>query len=493
MSQPTPDVAGEAVDVAIVGSGFAGLGAAVRLAQAGRNDFIVLEKGESLGGTWRDNTYPGCACDVQSHLYSFSFAPNPDWSRLYARQPEIQAYLEDIADRFGLRARIRFGATVIAAQWSGRHWLVRLSDGSSLTARVLVWGTGALHEPSMPDIPGLDEFAGTTFHSARWNHDHDLRGERVAVIGTGASAIQFVPAIQPQVAGLTLFQRTAPWVLPKPDRRVRPLWQRIYRAAPAVQKLSRALIYARNESLLTGFLKPKRMALIEKFARAHLARTFVDRPDLKAKLTPDFTIGCKRILLSSDYYPTLMRPGVEVVTEEIVGGPPTAVVTADGVEHEVDTIVLGTGFKVAEGLGRSARITGRDGLDLADVWRDGLEGFLGTTVAGFPNLFTMTGPNTGLGHSSMIYMIESQLNYLLDAMRLLDETGAVAIDPRRDRQDAFNATVQRRFAGSVWTEGGCASWYLDEHGRNRVLWPRHTFAYRRRTRKVRPSDHELLA
>jgi cation diffusion facilitator CzcD-associated flavoprotein CzcO len=493
MSQPTPDVAGEAVDVAIVGSGFAGLGAAVRLAQAGRNDFIVLEKGESLGGTWRDNTYPGCACDVQSHLYSFSFAPNPDWSRLYARQPEIQAYLEDIADRFGLRARIRFGATVVAAQWSGRHWLVRLADGSSLIARVLVWGTGALHEPSMPDIPGLDEFAGTTFHSARWNHDHDLRGKRVAVIGTGASAIQFVPAIQPQVAGLTLFQRTAPWVLPKPDRRVRPLWQRIYRAAPAVQKLSRALIYARNESLLTGFLKPKRMALIEKFARAHLARTFVDRPDLKAKLTPDFTIGCKRILLSSDYYPTLMRPGVEVVTEKIVRVTPTAVVTADGVEHEVDTIVLGTGFKVAEGLGRSARITGRDGLDLADVWRDGLEGFLGTTVAGFPNLFTMTGPNTGLGHSSMIYMIESQLNYLLDAMRLLDENGAVAIDTRRDRQDAFNATVQRRFAGSVWTEGGCASWYLDEHGRNRVLWPRHTFAYRRRTRKVRPSDHELLA
>jgi cation diffusion facilitator CzcD-associated flavoprotein CzcO len=493
MSQPAPDVAGEAVDVAIVGSGFAGLGAAVRLAQAGRNDFIVLEKGESLGGTWRDNTYPGCACDVQSHLYSFSFAPNPDWSRLYARQPEIRAYLEAIADRFGLRARIRFRATVVAAVWSGRHWTVRLADGSSLTARVLVWGTGALHEPSMPDIPGLDEFAGTTFHSARWNHDHDLRGKRVAVIGTGASAIQFVPAIQPQVAGLTLFQRTAPWVLPKPDRKVRPLWQRIYRAAPAVQKLSRALIYARNESLLTGFLKPKRMALIERFARAHLARTFADRPDLKAKLTPDFTIGCKRILLSSEYHPALARPNVEVVTEKIVRVTPTAVVTADGVEHEVDTIVFGTGFKVAEGLGRSARIIGRDGLDLADVWRDGLEGFLGTTVAGFPNLFTMTGPNTGLGHSSMIYMIESQLNYLLDAMRLLDENGAVAIDTRRDRQDAFNATVQRRFAGSVWTEGGCASWYLDEHGRNRVLWPRHTFAYRRRTRKVRPSDHELLA
>jgi cation diffusion facilitator CzcD-associated flavoprotein CzcO len=358
---------------------------------------------------------------------------------------------------------------------------------------VLVWGTGALHEPSMPDIPGLDEFGGTMFHSARWNHDHDLRGKRVAVIGTGASAIQFVPAIQPHVAGLTLFQRTAPWVLPKPDREVRPLWQRVYRAAPAVQKLSRALIYARNESLLTGFLKPKRMALIEKFARAYLGRTFAERPDLKAALTPDFTIGCKRILLSSDYYPALARPNVEVVTEKVVRVTPAGVVTADGVEHEVDTIIFGTGFKVAEGLGRSARIIGRDGLDLGEVWRDGFEGFLGTTVAGFPNLFTMTGPNTGLGHSSMIYMIESQLNYLLDALRLLDENGAVAIDTLRDRQDDFNATVQSRFAGSVWTEGGCGSWYLDEHGRNRVLWPRHTFAFRRRTRTVRPADHELLA
>jgi cation diffusion facilitator CzcD-associated flavoprotein CzcO len=497
MSEPTADrsadVADAVVDIAIVGSGFAGLGAAVRLAQAGRNDFVILEKGESLGGTWRDNTYPGCACDVQSHLYSFSFAPNPNWTRLFAQQPEIRAYLEDIADRYGLRARIRFRSTVVAAEWGGRHWTVRMADGTSITARVLVWGTGALHEPSIPDIAGLDEFAGTVFHSARWNHDHDLQGKRVAVLGTGASAIQFVPAIQPGVARLTVFQRTAPWVLPKPDRAVSPLWRRIYRAAPVVQKLQRALIYARNESLLTGFRKPRRMAVVEKFARGYLDRKFADRPDLKAKLTPDFTIGCKRILLSSDYYPALKQPNVEVVTEKVVRVTPTAVVTADGVEHEVDTIILGTGFKVADGLGRSVRITGRDGVDLADAWRSGMQGFLGTTVAGFPNLVTLTGPNTGLGHSSMIYMIESQTNYLLDALRLIDENGAVAIDTRGDRQDAFNATLQGEFAGSVWTQGGCASWYLDEHGRNRTLWPSHTFTFRRRTRKVRPADHELLA
>jgi cation diffusion facilitator CzcD-associated flavoprotein CzcO len=479
------------VDVAIVGSGFAGLGAAVRLREAGREDFLVLEKGATLGGTWRDNTYPGCACDVQSHLYSFSFAPNPDWTRTFARQPEIRAYLERVADRFDLRDRICFGAEVTAARWAGRHWELQLADGSQVHARVVVWGTGALHEPSVPDIPGLDEFAGVTFHSAQWRHDHDLAGRRVAVIGTGASAIQFVPAIQPQVASLALFQRTAPWVLPKPDRPVPTALRRLYRAVPAMQKLQRALIYARNEALVSGFLKPRRMAVIERFARAYLRRTFADRPDLEAKLTPDFTIGCKRILMSNDYYPALRQRGVDVVTEKIVRITPNTVVTADGVEHEVDTIIFGTGFTVGAGLGKSALISGRDGVRLADG--SAVEGFLGTTIAGFPNLFVLVGPNTGLGHSSMVFMIESQLNYVLDALRLLDESGAVALDTSRDRQDAYNAALQRRLDGSVWTAGGCASWYLDDDGRNRTLWPGYTFSFRRRTRKVRPADHELLA
>jgi cation diffusion facilitator CzcD-associated flavoprotein CzcO len=481
------------VDVAIVGSGFAGLGTAARLTMAGREDFLVLEKGDTLGGTWRDNTYPGCACDVQSHLYSFSFAPNPDWTRTFARQPEIRAYLERIADRHGLRRRIRFGAEVTAACWAGRHWVLRLADGSEVHARAVIWGTGALHEPSVPDIAGLDEFTGTVFHSARWRHDHDLTGRRVAVIGTGASAIQFVPAIQPQVASLSLFQRTAPWVLPKPDRPVPAAMRRLYRAVPAVQRLQRGLIYARNEALVGGFLKPRRMAVVERLARAYLARMFADRPDLAAKLTPDFTIGCKRILLSNDYYPALKQRGVDVVTEKIVRITAGAVVTADGVEHPVDTIIFGTGFSVGAGLGRSVPIIGRDGRQLAETTGGVVEGFLGTTIAGFPNLFVLTGPNTGVGHSSMVFMIESQLNYVLDALRLLDESGAVALDTRPDRQDAYNAALQRRLDGSVWTSGGCASWYLDKDGRNRTLWPGYTFDFRRRTRKVRPSDHELLA
>ena len=475
-------------DVAIVGSGFAGLGAAVRLAEAGRDDFVILEKGESLGGTWRDNTYPGCACDVQSHLYSFSFALNPEWTRTYARQPEIRAYLEDIADRYGLRARIRFGSAVTAARWTGRRWHLMLGDGRCVDARVVVWGTGALHQPALPDIPGLDEFTGTTFHSARWRHDHDLRGRRVAVIGTGASAIQFVPAIQPEVASLTLFQRTAPWVLPKLDRPIPPWQRRLHGAVPFTQKVRRALIYARNESLVSGFLKPRRMAVIERLARGYLARTFADRPDLRAKLIPDFTIGCKRILLSNDYYPALKRPNVELVTEKIVRVTADAVVTADGVAHRVDTIILGTGFTIADAL-KHVPITGRDGARLAD---GRVEAYLGTTIAGFPNLFVMAGPNTGLGHSSMVFMIEAQLNFLLDALRVIDENGATALDTRRDRQEAFNAAVQRRLAGSVWLTGGCASWYLDEDGRNRTLWPGYTFDFQRRTRKLRPGDHELI-
>ncbi|WP_433558443.1 flavin-containing monooxygenase [Pseudonocardia xinjiangensis] len=489
MSAPTADIT---VDIAIVGSGFAGLGAAVRLAQAGRNDFVVLEKADSVGGTWRDNTYPGCTCDVQSALYSFSFAPNPDWTHRFARQPEIRAYLEDVADRYDLRSRIRFGARVTSAEWTGKRWTLRIADGSTVSARAVIWAPGGLREMSVPDIEGLAEFRGTTFHSAHWNHDHDLRGRRVAVIGTGASAIQFVPAIQPDVEHLTLFQRTAPWVVPKPDAEVSPWLRRLYRAVPLLQKLKRATVYARGEAVVAFFLRTSRTKIPEKVARAYIDRVFADRPDLRAKVTPDFAFGCKRVLLSDDYYPALKQPNVDVVTEKIVRVTESGVVTADGVEHEVDTIIFGTGFKVAASFLDSMAVTGRDGVSLSEVWRDGVEGFLGTTVAGFPNFFVMTGPNTAIGHTSLVVMIEAQLNYILDALRLLDRTGATALDTRRDRQDAYNAATQRKFAGTVWTAGGCQSWYLDEDGRNRTIWPSFTFVFRRRTRKVRPADHELL-
>jgi len=479
-------------DVAIVGSGFAGLGIAVRLAGAGRDDFLVLEKGDSVGGTWRDNTYPGCACDVPSHLYSFSFAPNPHWTRVFARQPEIRAYLERIADTYRMRDRIRLGAAVTDATWDGAGWDVRTSDGARIRARVLIWGTGPLHIPAIPDLDGLAEFEGTVFHSSQWDHGHDLRGRRVAVIGTGASAIQFVPQVQRHAAHLTLFQRTAPWVLPKPDRPIPALARKLFRAVPATQKAARGMIYARNEMLVGGFLHPKRMEVIGRLGRRHLARTFADRPDLLAKVTPDFTLGCKRILMSNDYYPALKQPNADVVTEKIVSVTPTGIVTADGVEHAVDTIIFGTGFTVGEGLADGVTITGRDGRTIADAWADGPQALLGTTVAGFPNLFTMIGPNTGLGHSSMVYMIESQTSFILDALARIDEAGAVAIDTVQERQDRFNDDLQRRLRGTVWTAGGCASWYLDEQGRNRTLWPGYTFDYRRRTRRIRVADHELI-
>ncbi len=480
------------VDTAIVGSGFAGLGAAVKLDQDGRRDWVMLEKGDSLGGTWRDNVYPGCACDVESHLYSFSFAPNTEWTRTFARQAEIRSYLEDVADRYRLRDRIRFGAAVTGAEWDGAGWDVRLADGETIRARYVVFGTGALHEPSVPEIEGLDRFSGAVFHSAQWDHDRDLTGARVAVIGTGASAIQFVPAIAPQVQSLTLFQRTAPWVLPKPDRPISERTRRAFRRVPGARAAYRASLYWRHEALVAGFLHPPVMKAIQRLGRLYLRKAFAGDAELRRKVTPTFTMGCKRILMSNDYYPALRRDNVAVETGGISRITERGVVTDDGVEHEVDTIVFGTGFAVGDGMSRMA-VTGRDGVKLTDAWRDGSQALLGTTIAGFPNLFTIVGPNTGLGHSSMVLMIESQVSYVLDAMRTVDRHRAVAIDTRQESQDEFNADIQRQLEKAVWSRGGCASWYLDAHGRNRTLWPGYTFTFRRRTRRIDPSHHELIA
>jgi len=479
------------LDTLIVGSGFAGLGAAVRLDEAGRRDFLVVEKGDSLGGTWRDNSYPGCACDVESHLYSFSFFPNPEWTRTFARQPEIRAYLEATADRYRLRDRIRFGVHVVGAEWDGTAWDVRTSDGETLRARFVLFGTGALHDPAVPDLEGLDRFAGPAFHSAQWDHSVDLSGKRVAVIGTGASAIQFVPAIAPDVAHLTLFQRTAPWVLPKPDRPIPEGRRRLFRRFPLLQRLQRLSLYWRHEALVAGFMHPAIMKLVQRLGLLYLRRVFAGDAELRRRVTPTFTMGCKRILMSNDYYPALRRENVSVETAGIERVTERGVVTADGVEHEVDVIVFGTGFTVAEGLA-TMNVTGRDGRKLADAWVDGPEALLGTTVAGFPNLFTIVGPNTGLGHSSMVFMVESQLNYVLDALHTVDRHRAVAIDTRPEAQAEFNADLQDRLAPTVWSTGGCASWYLDASGRNRTLWPGSTATFRRRTRRIDPAAHELL-
>ncbi len=482
--------------VIVIGTGFAGLGMAIRLRQQGMIDFVVLERAGDVGGTWRDNSYPGCACDVPSQLYSFSFELNPSWSRSFSGQQEIWDYLRHCTDSYGLRPHIRFHHEVLDAVWdhTGRRWLVRTNRGD-LTCDVLITATGPLSDPSIPDVPGLDSFQGKVFHSARWDQDYDLRDRRVAVVGTGASAIQFVPRIQPEVASLTVFQRTPPWIIPRRDRDTRGFEQTLYRAVPGLQRLVRAGIYGGREFSVLGLaVNPRLLKLLESVARAHLRRQVAD-PRLRARLTPDYTIGCKRILLSNDYLPALTRSNVDVVSARLARVGADWVQAEDGTRREVDTVILGTGFHVTD-MPIAARIHGRDGRTLADVWSDGAQAHRGTTVAGFPNLFMLVGPNTGLGHTSLIYMIESQVAYTIEALRYLRRTGAAAVEVRPQAQVAYNEVVQRRMDGTVWTAGGCASWYLDAQGHNTTLWPTFTWRFRRATRRFQPAEytaHEHVA
>jgi cation diffusion facilitator CzcD-associated flavoprotein CzcO len=478
--------------IAVIGAGFGGLGTAIRLKQAGYDDFVVFDRGDGVGGTWRDNSYPGCACDVPSHMYSFSFAPNPAWSRSFSPQPEIWQYLRECATRFGIRPHLRLGHEVTGAAWddAAGHWAIDTSRGR-YTAEVLVAAGGPLTEPSVPDLPGLATFAGDAFHSARWDHDLDLTGRRVAVVGTGASAIQFVPQIAPQVARLSLFQRTPPWVMPRGDRPVSALERRLFRAVPAAQRLARAGIYWGREAQATGFLHPAVMKAGQHLARRHLRRQVAD-PRLRAKLTPHYTMGCKRVLLSNDYYPALARDNVRVITDRITEVRPDGIVTADGALHEVDTIIFGTGFHVTDPP-VAKQIRGRDGRTLDEAWQGSMRAYQGTSVTGFPNLFLLLGPNTGLGHTSVVFMIECQLGYLLGMLGHLDRErargAAGAIEPTPEAQDGFVADVDRRMAGTVWADGGCRSWYLDATGRNSTLWPGYTWSYWLRTRRFDPGAY----
>ncbi|HEV3049644.1 MAG TPA: NAD(P)/FAD-dependent oxidoreductase, partial [Longimicrobium sp.] len=407
---------GQDVRIAIIGSGFGGLGTAIRLKQQGVDDFVVLERAGDVGGTWRDNTYPGCACDVQSHLYSFSFAPNPDWSRSFSPQPEIQRYLQRCAREFGILPHVRFHHEVTDTRWDedAQRWRIQTSQGP-LTAQVLVMAAGALSDPVIPDLPGLDRFEGRAFHSAQWDHDYDLRGRRVAVIGTGASAIQFVPEIQPAVERLYVFQRTPPWILPRHQRDLSEAERGLFRRVPAAQRAARGAIYLAREAFVLGFRNPRTMSVAQRVALRHLRKSIAD-PALRQKLTPDWTMGCKRVLLSNEYLPALAQPNVEVVTDGIVEVRANSIVTADGAERQVDAIIFGTGFQPTDPpLAHHTR--GRGGRTLAEVWAGSPAAHVGTTVAGFPNLFMLTGPNTGLGHTSVVYMIEAQIEHLLGALR----------------------------------------------------------------------------
>ena len=468
------------VRVLVIGAGFGGLGAAIRLQGAGERDFLVVDKGYDVGGTWRDNTYPGAACDVPSQLYSFSFAPNPSWSRSFSPQPEIQAYLQRVARESGVLDRFVLGTTVDAARWDEdrQRWQVETSAGT-VTADALVSASGGLSEPRMPDIDGIEDFTGDLFHSARWDHDVDLAGKRVAVIGTGASAIQIVPELAKQVAHLDVYQRTAPWVMPRRDRAYTRAERLAFRFVPGLQKLYRTAIYWGRETFVPGFtVSAKLAAPAKKLALANIDHTISD-PELRRKVTPTFEIGCKRILISNDYYPALAQDHVDLVTDPIVKVTGNAVVTADGQEREVDAIVVATGFHTTE-QPIAEHITGQDGRTLAQTWQaEGMAAYKGTTIHGFPNLFQIVGPNTGLGHSSMVFIIESQIAYVLDALRTMRERDLATVQPRAEAQRRWNADLQRRLQRTVWNTGGCSSWYLDSHGRNTTLWPRTTFTFRR--------------
>lgn len=480
----TPRNGARHVDTVIIGSGFSGLGAAIRLSQDGKTDFIVLERGSTVGGTWRDNTYPGAACDVPSQLYSYSFALNPDWSRSFSTQPEIQRYIISVAEKYGVLDKHIFGCDVEEARWNDddARWEIQTSQGN-FTANVVVPAVGALCEPALPNIDGIDKFEGEVFHSARWNHDTDLTGKRVAVIGTGASAIQIVPAIAAKVAHLDVYQRTAPWVLPRSDRPYLDIEKFAFKHIPGVQQLSRTSIYALRETQVIGLAKaPIFMKPLELVARAKLQYEVRDA-ELRAKVTPNFAIGCKRMLISNNYYPALSRDNVDVVTDGIAEVRQNAIVTNDGTVREADAIVVATGFHVTDSP-MFEGIFGKDGRSLAEQWGEsGMQAYKGVSVSNFPNMFFLVGPNTGLGHTSMVFMIESQINYVADAIATIEKKKLRTVEVRKDVLDSYNKDLQKQLANSVWMNGGCASWYLDSHGNNTTLWPGFTFDFRRLTRK----------
>jgi cation diffusion facilitator CzcD-associated flavoprotein CzcO len=479
--------------IAVLGAGAGGLCTGVQLRRAGIETFTVYEKSDGVGGTWRDNTYPGACCDAKSHLYSFSFARWPYWSRRYASQAEILDYLERVADVFGLRPHLRTNTEVTALTWDedDQRWHLRLADGSEETADVVVSGLGQLNRPWIPDLAGLDTFTGTTFHSARWNHDHDLRGERVAVIGNAASAIQFIPPVAEQAGSLRIFQRSANWIFPRPNADYSPRTVAALARLPGVLEGYRAFLYAAYEARFGLFRKGSPLAaLMEQAGRRHLESVVAD-PALRRALTPDYQPGCKRMLISSDYYPALCRDHVEVVTSAIERITPRGIVTADGVEHAVDTIVFATGFDTTHFLA-PLTVTGRDGRLLADAWHEGAEAHHGITVSGFPNLFLLYGPNTNLGHNSIIYMIEAQVHYLLGCLDELAARGAGAMDVRPEVQAAYNRALQTSMRRLVW-EAGCRSWYKNEFGKVTNNWPHTTLRYWFETRRPDPADYTFTS
>ncbi len=478
--------------VLIIGSGFAGLGLAMQLRKAGQDDFLLLEKAGEVGGTWRDNDYPGAACDVPSHLYSFSFEAKHDWSRKYPPQAEIHAYILQCVDKYRLRPQIRLNAEVQGAEFDAARglWRVELVGGECLETQALVSACGQLNRPAYPQLPGLERFRGEAFHSARWRHDLDLTGKRVAVIGTGASAIQFVPQIQPKVARLSLFQRSAAYVLAKPDRAYRAWEIALMRRVPLLQRGDRLLKYLHHEVRALAFVSlPWLMRSMRGRFTRHLARQMPDAGK-RAQLQPDYPMGCKRILISNDYYPALAQANVEIVDSPIRAVREHALVSADGREHPCDVLIYGTGFTASDFLA-PMRIRGLNGLELNQAWKDGAEAYKGISVSGFPNLFLLYGPNTNLGHNSILYMLESQYPYVLGCLQALREQGLRYLDLRPEVQRRYNQRLQHLTRRTIWAQG-CSSWYQNASGKHTNNWPGYTFTYRHLTRTPELADYDCV-
>jgi cation diffusion facilitator CzcD-associated flavoprotein CzcO len=478
--------------VLIIGSGFAGLGLAMQLRMAGDDDFLLLEKAGEVGGTWRDNSYPGAACDVPSYLYSFSFEPKHDWSRKFAPQAEIHAYILQCVETYRLRPHIRLNSEVLGAAFDAERglWRVELAGGEVIEAQALVSACGQLNRPAYPKLPGLERFRGEAFHSARWRHDLDLTGKRVAVIGTGASAIQFVPQIQPKVASLSLFQRSAAYVLAKPDRAYRPWEIALMHRLPWLQRGVRLLQYLHHEARAVAFVQwPWLLRLMRGRFTDHLQRQMPDAGK-RAQLQPDYPMGCKRILISNDYFPALAQANVEIVDSAIGEVREHALVTADGREHPCDVLIYGTGFTASDFLA-PMRIRGLDGLELNQAWQDGAEAYKGISVSGFPNLFLLYGPNTNLGHNSILYMLESQFAYVLGCLRALRGQGLRYIDLKPAAQRRYNQHLQAETQRTIWAQG-CHSWYQTAAGKHTNNWPGYTFTYRQQTRMPELTDYDCV-